>query len=276
MTSSIRNIEVEQDTCSIRTIRVSQDTCSIRTIDLRPDTSSIYAVESAQQDTCSIYAAESTHQDNLSLREIVLNNKYGRDDRERIRAGRQVHVTDGHPLYPRYYTYEPIYPSMNTNVLGAAKFSPDNIGSQDWLTSDWHAISSRPSQEEASTGDRLYASYDEDSTEEDQLVQSMSRVSLQDRPAAMSCYSDSDDQRAYCSHPSCLDANGRPLKSFARNADVLRHMRSVHERRYIDCPRKNCVRKGDQGFTRIGHLIEHRRQFHMEDIDKKGKVRSFR
>ena len=47
-------------------------------------------------------------------------------------------------------------------------------------------------------------------------------------------------------------------------------MRSAHERRYIDCPFKRCVRKGDQGFTRNDHLVEHRRQFHMERIPKKG------
>ncbi|KAI9870661.1 MAG: hypothetical protein M1823_008675, partial [Watsoniomyces obsoletus] len=30
-----------------------------------------------------------------------------------------------------------------------------------------------------------------------------------------------------------------------------------------------CIRKGDQGFTRNDHLVEHRRQFHMEGIPKK-------
>lgn len=63
------------------------------------------------------------------------------------------------------------------------------------------------------------------------------------------------------------------MKYFSRKADVARHVRSAHEGRYIDCPRKNCVRKGDLGFTRNDHLVEHRRQFHMENIPKKGGAR---
>lgn len=81
--------------------------------------------------------------------------------------------------------------------------------------------------------------------------------------------------RPYCMHPDCLDpATGQPIKSFSRKADVGRHMKSQHEPKYIDCPFKRCTRKGDNGFTRQDHLIEHQRQYHGQDIRKRGSVGS--
>lgn len=76
--------------------------------------------------------------------------------------------------------------------------------------------------------------------------------------------------RPYCTHADCLDANGQPMRSFSRKADVSRHHRSQHEPQYIDCPYARCSRKGDNGFTRNDHLIEHQRQYHAKDIPKRG------
>ena len=112
---------------------------------------------------------------------------------------------------------------------------------------------------------------------EDQLAESMGRVGLNDRYAYSVDPSEPDNRRAYCIHPSCLNANGRKTTSYFRKADLARHVRSAHERQYIDCPKRNCVRKGDQGFTRNDHLMEHRRQFHMEKLPKKvARVRNTR
>ncbi|EXJ73332.1 uncharacterized protein A1O5_03092 [Cladophialophora psammophila CBS 110553] len=67
----------------------------------------------------------------------------------------------------------------------------------------------------------------------------------------------------------CLDEEGRPRKFFSRKADVTRHYKSRHDIKYIDCPKRNCERKGSQGFTRRDHLTEHLRGFHMEKIAKR-------
>ena len=67
----------------------------------------------------------------------------------------------------------------------------------------------------------------------------------------------------------CLYAEGNSTKPFAHKADVGWRIRIAHERRYIDCSRKNCIRKGDQGFTRNDHLRKHRKQFHLEAMPKK-------
>jgi hypothetical protein len=76
------------------------------------------------------------------------------------------------------------------------------------------------------------------------------------------------NERSYCTFPNCLDKAGHP-RSFSRKADVARHIRSAHEKSFIDCPFKKCPRRGMGGFTRNDHLMEHRRQYHMEALPKK-------
>ena len=70
------------------------------------------------------------------------------------------------------------------------------------------------------------------------------------------------DQKLPCLHPDCLDEAGQSTKYFTRKADVTRHFHSAHRKPYIDCPQRQCPRKGDHGFTRRDHLIEHQRQYH--------------
>ncbi|OAP58590.1 hypothetical protein AYL99_07680 [Fonsecaea erecta] len=77
------------------------------------------------------------------------------------------------------------------------------------------------------------------------------------------------DHRTYCPHEDCLGEDGSPKRFFSRKADVTRHYRSRHDIKYIDCPKRNCERKGSQGFTRRDHLTEHLRGFHMEKIAKR-------
>ena len=77
------------------------------------------------------------------------------------------------------------------------------------------------------------------------------------------------DNRMFCTHEDCQDEHGRPKKFFSRKADVTRHHKSRHEITYIDCPKRNCERKGSSGFTRRDHLTEHLRGFHMENIAKR-------
>ncbi|EXJ59957.1 hypothetical protein A1O7_04105 [Cladophialophora yegresii CBS 114405] len=77
------------------------------------------------------------------------------------------------------------------------------------------------------------------------------------------------DDRMFCRHRDCLDEDGQPKKFFSRKADVTRHYKSRHDVTYIDCPKRNCERKGRQGFTRRDHLTEHLRGFHMELIAKR-------
>jgi len=67
-------------------------------------------------------------------------------------------------------------------------------------------------------------------------------------------------------HPDCTDPQGRATKQFA---DLNRHYKSIHERRFIDCPRPNCSRKGTNGFMRTAHLTEHLRGYHSELIPKR-------
>ena len=96
--------------------------------------------------------------------------------------------------------------------------------------------------------------------------------------------SDEDDDPSYryghpehkprfdCMHQGCLDPlTRRPTKSFSREADLSKHVRDTHSvLEYINCPFKKCTRKGDNGFTRQSHLIEHQRQYHGQDIRKRG------
>ncbi|KAI1608995.1 hypothetical protein EDD37DRAFT_612296 [Exophiala viscosa] len=72
-----------------------------------------------------------------------------------------------------------------------------------------------------------------------------------------------------CPHSDCIGRDGRPKKFFSRKADVTRHVRSQHQKTFIDCPRLRCNRKGTRGFTRKDHLTEHLRGFHMEDHAKR-------
>ncbi|EXJ89845.1 hypothetical protein A1O3_02912 [Capronia epimyces CBS 606.96] len=77
------------------------------------------------------------------------------------------------------------------------------------------------------------------------------------------------EERPYCQHPTCVDENGQPNKSFSRQADLNRHIKSVHEITYIDCTVKTCNRKGTNGFTRMDHMKEHLRGYHMIHVDKR-------
>jgi hypothetical protein len=91
-----------------------------------------------------------------------------------------------------------------------------------------------------------------------------------DRRAQPSPNGDRDKKEPlYCLHPDCLDSNGKPTRRFTRKAAVVRYHRSTHERLYIDCPKRNCSRKGPKGFTRIDHQIEHLRGYHGENIPKR-------
>lgn len=139
-----------------------------------------------------------------------------------------------------------------------------NTGSRRYKSDSEHVPPGRQTDKQDRKGQQC-------SADEDQSAESMSRVGLKHHSASKSNSPESDDQRAYCRHPSCLDANGNPTKSFSRKADVARHTRSAHERRYIDCLRRNYVRKGDQRFTRSDHLQEHLRQFRIEKIPKSRK-----
>jgi hypothetical protein len=76
----------------------------------------------------------------------------------------------------------------------------------------------------------------------------------------------SNAQRPHCTHDDCLDAQRHPTKFFSRRADLLRHIRSTHSLPHIDCPWKKCARRGSAGFMRQDHLLEHRRQYHKENI----------
>jgi len=89
-------------------------------------------------------------------------------------------------------------------------------------------------------------------------------------PKAPSERSDRESKEPqYCWHKDCLDSNGRPTRQFTRKADVHRHHKLTHDKQYIDCPRRNCNRKGEHGFTRVDHQIEHLRGYHGEDIAKR-------
>ncbi|KEF62934.1 uncharacterized protein A1O9_00908 [Exophiala aquamarina CBS 119918] len=73
----------------------------------------------------------------------------------------------------------------------------------------------------------------------------------------------------WCPHSDCHNEEGVPQRRFSRKADVSRHYSSQHNPKYMDCPKRNCGRKGKDGFTRKDHLVEHLRGFHMEAIAKR-------
>ena len=56
---------------------------------------------------------------------------------------------------------------------------------------------------------------------------------------------------------------------------MIRHYNSVHEKKLLDCPMLKCSRKGECGFTRHDHLVEHLRGYHGEDIAKRPKQEGF-
>jgi len=95
----------------------------------------------------------------------------------------------------------------------------------------------------------------------------------QERSPSPKTPSEKDDRDSkepqYCFHPDCLDSSGRPTRQFTRKTDVARHHKSTHDKQFIDCPRRNCNRKGEHGFTRVDHQIEHLRGYHGEDIAKR-------
>jgi hypothetical protein len=75
-------------------------------------------------------------------------------------------------------------------------------------------------------------------------------------------------ERFYCDVPDCYNSQGEP-SSASRRADLNRHYQSVHGSVLRNCPWPRCERRGDRGFPRLDHLIEHRRGFHHEAIPKR-------
>jgi hypothetical protein len=68
-----------------------------------------------------------------------------------------------------------------------------------------------------------------------------------------------------CPEPGCISTT-----LFTRNADLLRHISSVHHRSNLyPCPEEGCERKGNRSFTRKDHLTEHLRTYHGRDIPKR-------
>ncbi|KAI9651625.1 MAG: hypothetical protein M1829_002583 [Trizodia sp. TS-e1964] len=62
---------------------------------------------------------------------------------------------------------------------------------------------------------------------------------------------------------SCLVGGCDSAGRFRRKADLIRHYKTVHfHPDLIPCPRRRCSRKGDSGFKRQDHLMEHLRNFH--------------
>ena len=57
--------------------------------------------------------------------------------------------------------------------------------------------------------------------------------------------------------------------SFGRKAEVDRHFTSIHNVKLIDCDVNNCSRKGENGFARKDHLLEHKRGYHQMSIQRK-------
>src|SRR5271170_7330030 len=47
-------------------------------------------------------------------------------------------------------------------------------------------------------------------------------------------------QRNICPHEDCRDSIGRANKLFKRKADVTRHLKSTHNKVYLDCPKRKC------------------------------------
>ena len=94
-------------------------------------------------------------------------------------------------------------------------------------------------------------------TRQDHLVEHL-------RGYHLDCSYQTDVPPLYCMHTDCLDLNGRPIRRFTRKADVARHHKSVHDKQYFDCPKRNCSRKGINGFMRQDHLVEHLRGYHFD------------
>ncbi|KAI9863075.1 MAG: hypothetical protein M1813_003895 [Trichoglossum hirsutum] len=57
----------------------------------------------------------------------------------------------------------------------------------------------------------------------------------------------------------------------SRKADLERHYNTHHgpQPERLDCPKRKCARKGENGFTRKDHLGEHMRNFHMEKLPRR-------
>ncbi|KAF2753412.1 hypothetical protein EJ05DRAFT_505052 [Pseudovirgaria hyperparasitica] len=67
-----------------------------------------------------------------------------------------------------------------------------------------------------------------------------------------------------CERPGCSST-----AEFGRKADLDRHTDTVHEKRKsFACPHRSCDRS-IRPFTRKDHLIEHRRAYHGEEIQKR-------
>jgi hypothetical protein len=60
----------------------------------------------------------------------------------------------------------------------------------------------------------------------------------------------------YCTYKDYLK-DGRFTRSFNRPKDLERHWKSLHNKKYYDCPSRDCWRKGSVGFTRKDHLARH-------------------
>ncbi|KAF2267145.1 hypothetical protein CC78DRAFT_91801 [Lojkania enalia] len=69
-----------------------------------------------------------------------------------------------------------------------------------------------------------------------------------------------------CDYPNCTST-----ANFTRLADLQRHQSTVHASGPpgYPCYVPRCSRVGDKGFTRRDHLVEHLRNFHHLNIDKR-------
>ena len=71
-----------------------------------------------------------------------------------------------------------------------------------------------------------------------------------------------------CLYPGC------EVKPFRRCSDLIRHYQSVHTpdalKESYACDYMHCARRKDP-FRRLDHFREHLREFHKEDIRKRGR-----
>lgn len=75
------------------------------------------------------------------------------------------------------------------------------------------------------------------------------------------------DYPVCCLHPGCT------AKPFRRRADLDRHYKHRHapesQKESFNCDYPRCARRSDP-FHRLDHFRDHLREFHKEDIEKRG------
>jgi len=72
-----------------------------------------------------------------------------------------------------------------------------------------------------------------------------------------------------CLYPMCTQP------AFGRSADLERHLTKLHfpeaQKETYNCDYKKCQRSASTAFTRRDHFRDHLREFHKEDILKRGR-----